>query len=293
MRFVEYTATYARYIAHIEHGLKAAFEKCPDSTLRKAMQYSVQAGGKRIRPVLALATCEMLGGRWEDACPFACGIELIHTYSLIHDDLPCMDDDDLRRGKPTNHKVFGEAMAVLAGDGLLSLAFEYMLCQPDWNQQKHNALCAIAKGCGVSGMVLGQVEDMEGEHHAMSYEALQAMHQKKTGALITAACLAGGYAAGASAKDIGNLQAYGHEVGLAFQITDDLLDCTASTATLGKTAGKDQQAGKSTYVTVLGETIAREKAVAAVRAAVQSIESYGDKAWFLREFASKIVLRAK
>ena len=219
-----------------------------------AMQYSLSAGGKRIRPVLALESCRMCGGDVEAALPFACAVEMVHTYSLIHDDLPCMDDDDLRRGKPTNHKVYGEATAVLAGDALLTAAFEMMTEHRDGLDAARvlDAVDCLSHAAGAAGMVGGQILDMEGEERPLSLEELELMQSLKTGELICASAELGCIIAGGSREQRQALRQYAHCIGRAFQVRDDMLDVISSNETLGKPVGSDAENGKTTFVTALG-----------------------------------------
>ena len=222
--------------------------------LYDAMEYSLMAGGKRIRPALTLETCRMCGGDAERALPFACAVEMVHTYSLIHDDLPCMDDDDLRRGKPTNHKVFGEATAVLAGDALLTAAFE-MMSEHRAGLDAGRVLEAVdclSHAAGAAGMVGGQIVDMEGEERPLTLEELEQMQSLKTGALICAAAEMGCILAGGSAQQRAAVREYAQCVGRAFQVRDDMLDVTSTAQVLGKPIGSDQENGKTTFVTALG-----------------------------------------
>ena len=221
-----------------------------------AMEYSLAAGGKRVRPILTLAFCEACGGYVENALPFACAVEMVHTYSLIHDDLPCMDNDFLRRGRPANHIANGEAMALLAGDALLTRAFEVMLCDETIKLVGAEA-AAMAAGClarsiGVLGMIGGQVIDLESEGKNLTQVALDKMHSLKTGALITAAAKIGCIAAQANKNEILAAQSYANSIGLAFQIMDDILDVTSTSDELGKNVGSDLAAQKSTYVSCMG-----------------------------------------
>lgn len=247
--------------------------------LREAMFYSLEAGGKRLRPCLLLSVCEMLGGSVPKALPFACALEMIHTYSLIHDDLPCMDDDDMRRGRPSNHKVYGEAMALLAGDGLLSLAFEIMLGALAKNPDIGALLAAreIAFRSGASGMLTGQASDkkFEGSEH-QTEEMLHYIHKHKTADMLIAAVLSGAYLAGADEKTVSALHEYAEKMGLLFQITDDILDMTGDPELVGKTLGKDKESGKLTFAVLLGEEGARisaEKAAEEAKAALEGIEN--------------------
>lgn len=227
-----------------------------------AMKYSLFAGGKRIRPVLMLSVCKAQGGNINDAVPFACSMELIHTYSLIHDDLPAMDDDDLRRGKPTNHKVFGDAIAVLAGDGLLNYAYEVMLdavIKENYDSKYIDALNIIAKAAGVCGMVGGQVIDIESSGKAISEDTLKLMHSKKTGALISASCAAGCIIAGCR-ESLSIVNDYSSNLGIAFQIVDDILDYTGDVKKLGKNIKCDDKNSKQTYVSMYGLEKSKELA---------------------------------
>lgn len=230
--------------------------------IEDAMKYSLFAGGKRIRPVLMLSVCKAQGGSMNDALPFACSMELIHTYSLIHDDLPAMDDDDLRRGKPTNHKVFGDAIAVLAGDGLLNYAYEVMLdavIKENYDSKYIDALNIIAKAAGVCGMVGGQVIDIESSGRAISKDTLKLMHSKKTGALISASCAAGCIIAGCR-ESLNIVNDYSSNLGIAFQIVDDILDYTGDVKKLGKNIKCDDKNSKQTYVSMYGLEKSKELA---------------------------------
>jgi geranylgeranyl diphosphate synthase type II len=230
--------------------------------LKDAMIYSLNAGGKRIRPALLLATIKGFEKPISSGLDMACAIEMIHTYSLIHDDLPAMDDDDLRRGKPTNHKVFGEAMAILAGDALLTYSFELIATMNDQEltaEQKLLLIQELAKAAGPEGMVGGQVADIEGENQALTLEDLVYIHQHKTGDLLTISIVAGAIIAGARADDIVNLRLFANELGLMFQIKDDILDVEGDTETIGKPNGSDDGNNKSTYPNLLGLNGAKEK----------------------------------
>lgn len=251
----------------------------------RAMRYSLSSGGKRIRPVLTLAACEALGGREEEALPFAGAVEMIHTYSLIHDDLPCMDDDDLRRGRASNHKVFGEATALLAGDALLTYAFESVLASPLDKERKTEALYVLAHHAGVFGMIGGQVLDMEGERQPLSADDLGAMHAMKTGALIRAAVSMGCLAAGGEALA---LDAYAEALGRAFQLKDDLLDATATTAQLGKTAGSDEKNDKSTFLRLYGKTRTQAMLDEATQKAIDALDG---RSLFLKQLAVYLLER--
>jgi len=246
----------------------------PAARLVETMRYAVFSGGKRLRPVLAVAACEAFGGRVEDVLAPAAALELIHTYSLIHDDLPAMDDDDLRRGRPTAHKAFGEAEAILAGDALLTLAFEVLATLPSGGvpaARRAEAVALIARRAGHSGMVGGQLADLEAERKPPVEAPLQWIHQHKTGALIAASVELGALHAGATAEDRAAMARYGDAVGLAFQITDDVLDRTASAEALGKTPGKDEKSGKATYPALLGLDASRREAERLVELALAAI----------------------
>lgn len=217
------------------------------------MRYSLFAGGKRVRPALCLAAAEACGGKTTQAMPFACAVECIHTYSLIHDDLPAMDNDDFRRGKPTNHKVFGEGIAVLAGDALLTQAFEIAAKCKGWPRYTHqDVILELAKASGSLQLIAGQVADLEGEGKNISAQDLKYIHERKTSALLCCSVRLGGMSANCSAAQLTALTAFGYNVGLAFQVIDDILDVTQSTEQLGKTAGKDTKSQKATYPSIVG-----------------------------------------
>ena len=244
--------------------------------LYDAQKYSLLAGGKRIRPVLVLECCRMLGGDERIALDYAAAVEMVHTYSLIHDDLPCMDDDDLRRGRPTNHKVFGEDIATLAGDGLLTDAFGVILSCPYASaQSRADAALALSRGAGSFGMVKGQVIDMFGEKNELGHEELLELHRGKTGALIEAAVRLGCHAAGLSQNDarMDAPVAYARNIGLAFQVIDDILDCTQSAEALGKSVGSDQKDGKTTFMRFYDVEGARAYAQRLTRDAIASVET--------------------
>ncbi len=228
----------------------------------EAMRYSLSAGGKRLRPILALMACDLFKGDPDEVMPFACSIEMIHTYSLIHDDLPAMDNDDLRRGKPTNHKVFGEGFAILAGDALLNYAFELVLEKISENPRPEyiKAAQAIGNAAGISGMIGGQCIDLYYENKEINVELLKTMHNMKTGALISAALYTGAVIAGAAEKDLNNIRRLGSLLGLAFQITDDILDVEGSLEKMGKATHKDQSHRKSNFISFYG--LERSKAIA-------------------------------
>ena len=249
----DFTLLMARDQAMVEERLSGLFRReTRYADLQEAMEYSLLAGGKRIRPVLTLETCRMCGGNLQAALPFACAVEMIHTYSLIHDDLPAMDDDDLRRGRPTNHKVYGEATAILAGDGLLTAAFE-QLAEADLPAQRVvAAVSCLSKAAGPAGMVGGQALDMAGEGRALTRGELEQLQSLKTGALISAAAQLGCIAAGGGAEEEQRVLRYAQALGRAFQVRDDILDVTSTEQELGKPVGSDRMNEKSTFVTALG-----------------------------------------
>ena len=269
-------------------------------SLYESMKYSLTAGGKRLRPVLLLAACEFAGGHVYDALPYACAIEYIHTYSLIHDDLPAMDNDDLRRGLPTNHKVYGEALAILAGDGLLTSAFEAinkdMMLYFDSAEkmtQRIKASYEIAKGAGVRGMVADQVSDIEGENVQYSNEMLEYIHINKTGALIKAAVRAGLFLGKPTSDMVADLDRYAENLGLAFQIADDILDVVGSTEELGKTIGSDEKKNKNTYTSINGLEASRKRLAQLTENAVNAIAPYYDNAEFFRDLVLELANRKK
>ena len=270
-------------------------EERPQS-LHKAMRYSLFAGGKRVRPVLMLAACEAVGGDIDQALPAACAMEMIHTYSLIHDDLPAMDDDDFRRGRPTNHKVFGEAIAILAGDGLLTEAFKLM-SDPRFAAGSDPAariavINEIATCAGSYGMVGGQVVDMESEGKPeMDLPTVQYIHTHKTGALIKASVVAGALLGGADERQLAAIRRYGEAAGLAFQIADDILDIEGTTEEIGKDAGSDEARGKATYPAVMGLAAAKEEAKGMMDEALNALSIFADRAEPLRAIAQYIVER--
>ncbi|MBR4890970.1 MAG: polyprenyl synthetase family protein [Clostridia bacterium] len=254
------------------------------------MNYSLHAGGKRIRPVITLACAELLDADTEKVMPFACAIEMIHTYSLIHDDLPCMDDDDLRRGKPTNHKVYGEAMATLAGDGLLNLAYETILKQSQVSPNMTLAAMAIiAESAGTEGMIGGQVIDIESEGKEIDAITLMSMHMHKTAALIMASARVGALLGGGGRENLIDLEEFARYLGIAFQIKDDILDVESNAEVLGKTVGKDAVSNKSTFVTIYGIEQSKKMLEDYTEKAIEVLSKYGQKAEFLIEL-SKFLL---
>ena len=261
-------------------------------TIHKAMRYSLFAGGKRLRPVLTLASAEACGGKIAAALPAACAVECIHTYSLIHDDLPCMDDDDLRRGRPTNHKVFGDGIAVLAGDALLTVAFEILAkSKPTQRYPIAEQISYLALAAGSRWLVGGQVADLEGEGRTLSGEDLKYIHRCKTAALLSASICLGAMTANASPPQFSMLTTFGQSVGLAFQIIDDILDVTQPTEKLGKSAGKDVAAQKATYPAVFGLEKSRAEAHRLTRTARASLKSFGKKAETLLALADHLLAR--
>jgi geranylgeranyl diphosphate synthase type II len=285
----------AEYAGKVEAVLGRCLEgKDIPQVLLPAMEYSLMAGGKRLRPVLCATWAEMLGRPRAEVLEFASGLELIHTYSLIHDDLPAMDDDDLRRGKPSNHKMFGEATAILAGDGLLTEAFSLMLESGLPPELVTRAAAEVARGAGPSGMVGGQTVDMDftGRSDQVSLDELRNMHAMKTGALITAACVSGAILSGCDDDDVQRAREYGRNVGVAFQIADDILDIIGDQELLGKPVGSDEESGKSTYPALVGLDESRRLADEAVEAALAALAPYsGPQADFLAELARYIVKR--
>jgi geranylgeranyl diphosphate synthase, type II len=264
----------------------------PPLTIHRAMRYSVFAGGKRVRPILCYESARMFGRNPEGAVRVGCAVELIHTYSLIHDDLPALDNDDLRRGKPTNHKVFGEAMAILAGDALLTLAFETLANAPVEPARRVRVIAEIAAAAGtVNGMVGGQVADVEASGKSVDGTTLEYIHRSKTAALIRGSIVAGALAGGAADADVEKLRIFGENIGWAFQVVDDILDVSESSAALGKTAGKDQQQKKATYPAHYGLEKSREIAAELEVAALKQLDSYGTRAARLRSLASFLVAR--
>jgi len=262
------------------------------TTLHKAMRYSLFAGGKRMRPALVLAAAAACGGREADALPLACAVECIHTYSLVHDDLPAMDNDDYRRGKLTNHKVFGEGIAILAGDALLTQAFEIAAQARTWPRYSHRALTLeIARAAGSLQLIAGQVADLEGEGKKTSTAQLKYIHERKTSALLCCSVRLGGMSANCSATQLKALTDFGYNVGLAFQVIDDILDVTQTSEKLGKTAGKDTQAQKATYPSIVGLEKSRKIAADLTGKAFASLKSFQGKAGALEALAEYLLKR--
>jgi geranylgeranyl pyrophosphate synthase len=296
------TASPGEAIAALREEVERALDRAlpPESawpeTIHRAVRYSLFAGGKRIRPVLVLAAGEAAGGAREELMPFACAVEMIHTYSLVHDDLPAMDDDDLRRGRPTSHKVFGEAVAILAGDALLTRAFHLLAEVPsDWDAarvgRRVRATAVLGEACGTRGLIGGQVMDLESEGRDVDGEALERLHRAKTGALLSACVRGGAILGGAGEEELALLGRYAAAIGLAFQIVDDVLDATEGAERLGKTAGKDAAAGKATYVSVHGLPRAREMAATLGAEAQDALAPLGARGALLAEIARRIVDR--
>jgi geranylgeranyl diphosphate synthase type II len=269
----------------------------PSNSLHKAIRHSLLNGGKRIRPILSIAAFEAVGGKGDHILPFACALEMIHTYSLIHDDLPAMDNDDFRRGKPTCHKMFGEAIGILAGDGLLTEAFKLMTNRSSWDgPSNHKALILdvvheIAQAAGISGMVGGQVADIESEGKEVDLPLLQYIHTHKTGAMILASIRVGARLGGASGETLQAFTRYAERIGLAFQIIDDILNVEGKAIALGKSTGTDLSRGKATYPSLLGLEESKRRATELVQLAVESLKPYGPEADPLREIARFIIAR--
>jgi len=267
------------------------------SNLHKAIQHSLFAGGKRIRPILSIASFEAVGGKGERILPFACALEMIHTYSLIHDDLPALDNDDYRRGKPTCHKVFGEAIAILAGDGLLTEAFRLMTTQPPGDFRSSDGgvfldlVNEVAQAAGVLGMVGGQVVDVESEGKGVDLPTVQYIHAHKTGAMILASVRVGAKLGGAKGETLNALTRYGESVGLAFQVVDDILNVEGKAALMGKKTGSDLSRGKATYPSVLGLEESKKKGRELVKMAVDALKPFGPEADPLREIARFVAAR--
>ncbi|MBE2178959.1 MAG: polyprenyl synthetase family protein [Chthoniobacterales bacterium] len=288
----------ARWIRPVRRDVEKALKACvpparvKPATIHRAMRYSLLAGGKRLRPLLCCAAAEACGGTVRQAMPAACAVELVHAYSLIHDDLPCMDDDDLRRGKPTSHRVFGEGIAVLAGDALLTEAFAVLArARPAARHTGADLVAVLAEASGSRGLIAGQVADLEAEGKKPSEPALYFVHAAKTGMLLRAALKLGGMCTGGSASRIATLDRFGFALGLAFQIQDDILDETQSVAKLGKTAGKDAAAGKMTFPALYGLPRSREMAARWTREAVHHLRPFGSKGDVLRALTERLLHR--
>jgi geranylgeranyl diphosphate synthase type II len=267
-------------------------ERVRPATIHKAMRYSLFAGGKRLRPAICLAAAEACGGDPRQALPAACAVECIHTYSLIHDDLPAMDNDDFRRGKPTSHKVFGEGIAVLAGDALLTQAFEILAQAKGWPRYRHGDLVLeLARASGSLQLIAGQVADLEGEGKALTTRELRYIHERKTSALLCCSARLGGMSANCTPAQLKALSDFGYNVGLAFQIIDDILDITQTSEQLGKTAGKDVKAQKATYPAIAG--MAKSQAIARqlTENAFAALRPFRGRAKALEALASHLLTR--
>jgi geranylgeranyl diphosphate synthase, type II len=280
--------------ALVEAALELAIPLTYPEKIYESMRYSLLVGGKRLRPILCLATCELAGGTIEMAMPTACALEMIHTMSLIHDDLPAMDNDDYRRGHLTNHKVYGDDIAILAGDGLLAQAFEHVAEQTQGVPAERliQVIARLGRAVGAAGLVGGQVVDLESEGKLdISIETLNFIHTHKTGALLEACIVCGGILAGASPADLQKMSRYAKNIGLAFQIVDDILDITSTQAELGKSVGKDVQAQKATYPSIWGLEESRNQAKQLIDAAKAEMASFGEKALPLLALADFITNR--
>ena len=291
---MEYTAQYQAYLDKALAALEQACDRFlpEESEVCRAARYSLLGGGKRIRAVLVLSVCDMLDGDMEAAGQFAAAVEMLHCYSLIHDDLPCMDNDDLRRGRPSCHKAFGEATAMLAGDVLLTEAFEAVANAPASPQACVAAARALGKGAGSFGMVYGQELDLKYEALAATEEQLRLIHRNKTGALINAAVQMGAAAANATAKQCEALEEYAYGIGLVFQIVDDVLDVTSTPEQLGKPIGSDSENDKTTFVTLYGADGAMELARKLNEQTCATLqEHFGEKAAFLQQLAQQLLVR--
>lgn len=298
MTFTRSTFNLSSYLtergALVEAALDKSLPAAYPETIYESMRYSLLAGGKRLRPILCLATCELAGGTIEMAMPTACALEMIHTMSLIHDDLPAMDNDDYRRGKLTNHKVYGEDIAILAGDGLLAYAFEHVAVETKNVPAERivQVVARLGRAVGAAGLVGGQVVDLESEGKAgISLETLNYIHTHKTGALLETCVTTGAILAGATATDIQKLTHYAQNIGLAFQIVDDILDITATQEALGKTAGKDLKAQKATFPSLWGLEESQRQAKKLIDEAKAELSCFGEKAEPLLAIADFIINR--
>jgi geranylgeranyl diphosphate synthase, type II len=280
--------------ARVESALDQSIAVVYPEKIYEAMRYSLMAGGKRLRPILCLATCELLGGDAAMAMPTACALEMIHTMSLIHDDLPAMDNDDYRRGKLTNHKVYGEDIAILAGDGLLAYAFELIAVQTQGVPAERvlQVISRLGRAVGAAGLVGGQVVDLESEGKVdVALETLDFIHRHKTGALLEASVVCGAVLAGGSEANVQRLSSYAQDIGLAFQIVDDVLDITATQEELGKSVGKDLQAQKVTYPSIWGIEESKRQAAQRIAHAKAQLEPFGESAQPLMAIAEYITAR--
>lgn len=290
---MDYKSKLMALAAEVESALDRYLpeRECAQADIYKAMRYSLLGGGKRIRGVLTLVCCELAGGKKEEAMPFAAAIEMVHAYSLIHDDLPAMDNDDMRRGKPSNHIAFGEAMAILAGDGLLGEALNVIMKNSENTPGVWNAMKILANAYGPEGMLGGQVIDMQSENKTISYDELLNLQQHKTGALIKAACLMGATVAGADEALLKKLESYAEKIGLAFQVKDDILDVESTDEELGKNTGSDKEQGKSTFVSLCGIDSAKETVVTLSKEAAGLFPGENESEKFLRETAEYLAIR--
>ncbi len=278
----------------VEAALQSHLDRCDaaPATMRAAMAYSLMAGGKRLRPILALAACEAVGGKSDDAIDAGCAVEMLHTYSLIHDDLPAMDDDDFRRGRPTAHKKFGEAIAILSGDALQAEAFRVLAQRRRGREERvADVVFELARAAGAVGMVGGQVIDIEATGQKITIEELETLHRGKTGELLLVSVRAGARMGGAAADALERLTVYGRALGLAFQIVDDVLDITADLQTLGKDPGSDREAGKTTFVDLLGVDGAKARARSVMDEGLAALASFGERAEALRALGKYTVER--
>ena len=293
MKTTEFKAELNAYVEKINAALEEYLKSAdnPQKIIYEAMSYSVFAGGKRLRPVLLLEACKICGGKTADAMPFACAMEMIHTYSLIHDDLPAMDNDDLRRGRPTSHIKFGEATAILVGDSLLNKAFETMAQSKSENALK--VISIIAQSSGTEGMIGGQIVDMESEGREIDLDTLRYLHSLKTGAIIRSSCTAGAVLGGGDETAIKAMDEFAINLGIAFQIRDDILDVTGSEEELGKPIGSDKEQGKNTYVSLLGLEKSEELVAKYSAKAKAALVPFGDKAEFLLALTDYLVDRKK
>lgn len=291
-----YTERFSAYQQKIEEALKACLPQSgkPWDTVVRGMHYACEDGGKRLRPVLLLEFCRLCGGEPEDALPFACAVEMIHSYSLVHDDMPCMDNSPMRRGKPSVHTAFGEDMALLTGDGLLTYAFETMLDSTACRVPASRALAAahtLAVKAGIAGMVGGQTVDLETEGRRITPDELWELQEGKTAAMLEAACRMGVQLAGGTAAQEQAAERFGQQLGHGFQIVDDILDATADAETLGKPVGEDAEAQKNTYVTLLGLEKARKLAADCTDAALSALDCFGNEAEELRCLTAALLTR--
>ncbi|MEG1074083.1 MAG: polyprenyl synthetase family protein [Ruthenibacterium sp.] len=293
---MEYSVQYQTYLTQAEKAIKQAITDCfyPDAKVSEAVIYSLLAGGKRVRAVLCFAVCEMLSGNETLAARYAAGVEMLHCYSLIHDDLPCMDNDDYRRGKLSCHKAFGEATALLAGDALLTASFETLVAASDCDTALQNAqaVAMLSRAAGTSGMILGQELDLHYETVRANETQLREIHRNKTGKLIDAAAQLGAIAAKASDAQRLVIEQYAFAIGLVFQIVDDVLDVTATQQTLGKPVGSDEKSSKTTFVTLMGvDESMRLAAKLTAEAGAKLADTFGEKSQFLTELAASLLER--